>query len=53
MNHPLENKQGVGKTLLHHATMIVSDPMELQKEKDHIKNALHLNGYPDWVDRSR
>ncbi len=29
--------------------MVVSDPAELQKEKDHIRNALNLNGYPDWV----
>ncbi len=29
--------------------MVVSDPAELLKEKDHIRNALHLNGYPGWV----
>ncbi len=34
---------------LHRATMVVSDPAELQKEKDHIRNALRLNAYPDWV----
>ncbi len=48
-NHPLEHKRGVARTLLHHATIVVNDPVELQKEKDHIRNALHLNGYPDWV----
>ncbi len=48
-NHPLEHKCRVAWTLLHHATMVVSDPAELQKEKDHIRNVLHLNGYPDWV----
>ncbi len=48
-NHPLEHKRGVARTLLHHATMVVSDRAELQKEKDYIRNALHLNGYPDWV----
>ncbi len=29
--------------------MVVSDPAKLQKEKDHFRNALHLNGYQDWV----
>ncbi len=48
-NHPLEHNRGVARTLLHRATMVLSDPVELQKEKDHIRNALHLNGYPDWV----
>ncbi len=29
--------------------MVVNNHAELQKEKDDIRNALHLNGYPDWV----
>ncbi len=45
-NHPLEHKRGVARILLHRATMVVSDPTVLQKENNHIRNALYLNGYP-------
>ena len=50
-NHPLEHKRGtkVVKTLLQQAETVVSDMDERQQERDHIRNALGVNGYPDWM----
>ena len=48
-HHPLEHKKGVVRTLLHRAESIVSDPKDLEKEKEHIREALRMNQYPDWV----
>ncbi|XP_074656696.1 uncharacterized protein LOC141909911 [Tubulanus polymorphus] len=48
-NHPLEHKRGVVKTLLHRADTIVSDDSERQSEKQHIKEVLSWNDYPNWV----
>ena len=31
------------------ADRLVSDETELQREKDHIRKALQVNGYPDWM----
>ena len=36
------------KTLLHRARTVVSDPKNLE-EKAYIRNALHMNGYLDWL----
>ena len=48
-NHPLEHKRGVVRTLLHRAEMVVSDQEDKEQEKGHIRQALKMNGYPDWV----
>ena len=46
-NHPLEHKMGVVRTLMHRADSVVTDPEDLAKEKDHLRRALGVNGYPD------
>lgn len=35
--------------LMHHANSIVSDSSDLTKEKDCIRKALNMNGYPDLI----
>ena len=44
-NHPLEHKKGVVRTLMNRADRLVSDETELQREKDHTRKALQVNGY--------
>ena len=34
---------------MHRAESIVRDPKDLAKEMEHIKNALRLHLYPDWI----
>ena len=48
-NHPVEHKKGVLRTLRNRADRLVSDEMELGMEKEHIRKALQVNGYPDWM----
>ena len=48
-NHPLEHKKGVVRTLLNRADRMVSDGIELGREKDHMRKALQVNGYLDWM----
>ena len=48
-NHPLEHKRGVVKTLVHRAETVVSNMEERKQELDHIRGALQVNGYPDWM----
>ena len=48
-NRPLEDKQDVVRTLMHMAESVVSDRRELKEEKEHIRNALSMNGYLDWI----
>ena len=48
-NHPLEHKRGVVNTLMYRADSVVSDDKEKSKEKDHVKKALSVNGYPEWL----
>ena len=31
------------------ADRLVSDETDLRREKDHIRKALQVNGYPDWM----
>ena len=47
-NHPLEHMRGIVRTLFHHAESVVSNELDRQKELEHIRSALSLNGYPDW-----
>ena len=48
-SHPLEHETGVVKTLMNKADRLVSEKTELGREKDHIRQALKVNGYPDWM----
>ena len=48
-NHPLEHKKGVVRTLMNSADRLVRDETELRWEKDHIRKALQVNGYLDWM----
>ena len=48
-NHPLEHKQGVVMIFMQSADCVVSDSRELKEVKEHIRNALRMNGYPDRV----
>ena len=34
---------------MHRVENVVSDSRELKEEKDHIRNALSMNGYLDWI----
>ncbi len=38
-NHPLEHKRGVARTLLHHATIVVNDPVDCRKKR--ITSGMH------------
>ena len=48
-NHPLEHKRGVVRTLAYRAKAVVSEKDERQKEIEHLRGALRVNGYPDWI----
>lgn len=48
-NHPLEFKRGAVRTLVNRAESIVSDSEDRNKERQHVKKALKINGYPDWT----
>ena len=48
-NHPLEHERGVVRTLMNSADRLVSEETEFGKEKDHIRKALRMNGYLDWM----
>ena len=48
-HHPLIHKLGVVRTLYNRANDIVTDPDDREKEKDHIRTALHRCKYPDWA----
>ena len=45
----MEHKRGVVKTLMHRVDTIVSDERDNVKEKSHVKQALNMTGYPDWL----
>ena len=48
-NHPIEHKIGVVRTLMNRAEAVVSDEGDLRDEKQHIRKALQINGYPKWA----
>ena len=48
-NNPLEHKKGVMRTLMKRADRLVSDETEFGRETEHIKKALQVTGYPDWM----
>ncbi|XP_072039787.1 uncharacterized protein [Amphiura filiformis] len=48
-HHPIYHKLGVVRTLLDRMDKIVTEPEDRQKEKDNIKKALKMCGYPEWT----
>ena len=48
-NHLLEHTSWVVRTLMNRADRLVSGETELKKEREHIRKALQINGYPDWM----
>ena len=48
-HHPLIHKLGVIRTLEHRANTLISHPDEVEKEKEHIRKASNLCGYPSWA----
>ena len=48
-SHSLEHKRGFVRTLMNRADRLVSDETELGKETEHIRKALQVNSYPDWM----
>ena len=48
-NHPLQHKRSVIQTLLHRADVLVTDGEDQDKEREHVRQALKVNGYPAWM----
>ena len=48
-NHPLEHKRGVMRTLMNRIDILVSEETELGRGNDHIRKALKVNRYLDWM----
>ena len=48
-NHPLQHKQSVARTLLHRAEKYITDDEDCMDEINHVRNALRVNGYEDWI----
>ncbi|XP_068704583.1 uncharacterized protein [Montipora foliosa] len=48
-HHPLIHKLGVIRTLEHRANTLITHVDEVEKEKEHIRKALNLCGYPCWA----
>ena len=46
---PLEHKINVVRTLMHRAETTVTEPCDLKVVKEHIKSALKVRGYEDWI----
>ena len=48
-HHPAQQKIGIVKTLMHRANTLISDKKLQAAEKEKIRNALRLCGYPEWA----
>ena len=48
-NHPLEHKRGKVTILMLRVGTIVSDKRNKIEERSHVKQALAINGYPEWL----
>ena len=52
-DHPLEHKRAVVNTLMHRAAVLSTSAEDEFNEITHIKQALKLNNYPDWILNSK
>ena len=48
-NFSLQHKLGVIQTLFHRAESVITDPVAVVEEKNHITQALAKCGYPKWA----
>ena len=48
-HHPVQQKLGIVRTLMHRANTLITDEDRKKREKEKIKNALRLCGYPEWA----
>ncbi|XP_078698375.1 uncharacterized protein LOC144925943 [Branchiostoma floridae x Branchiostoma belcheri] len=48
-NHPVQQKLGIVKTLMHRADTLIQDRTLREVEKGKVRNALRHCGYPDWA----
>ena len=48
-HHPLHQKMGVARTLLHRSEEIVTEDEDRKQERNTIKTVLNICGYPDWT----
>ena len=48
-NHPVQQKIGIVKTLMHRAETLIEDKNLLEIERNKIRVALKNCGYPDWA----
>ena len=48
-HHPLNQKLGVPRTLLNRCEEIVTEEEDKKEERNTIRNALNICGYPDWT----
>ena len=48
-HHPVQQKLGIVRTLMHRADTLIADHEKRKIEKDKIKTALRTCGYPEWA----
>ena len=48
-HHPVQQKIGIVRTLMHRADTLITDDRRKEGEKEKIRTALRHCGYPDWA----
>ena len=48
-NHPVHQKLGIVRTLMHHAETLIKDKRRMKTKKEKVRVALSNCGYPEWV----
>ncbi len=48
-HHPVQQKLGVVRTLMHRADTLIADEFLRKQEKDKVRTALRFCGYPEWA----